>query len=227
MATAAQRPRLSKDRLLRAAVRRADREGIDSLSMRTLAVDLGAKPMSLYFYVASKEDILGGILDLIVSEFELSEEADWRSALRRSMLSAHDTLLRHPWACQLFMTTPRSSARLRYMEALLKTLREGGFSPLMTHHAYHVLESHLIGFTLWETGHTEDRGLTNRAKAFVGGKAAAAYPYVVEHARLHFGASARRDRPEFEFGLDLLLEALESRRTDSSEGTPSTRRARE
>jgi AcrR family transcriptional regulator len=206
---------LSRDRVLGAAIRIADQSGIDSLSMRNLAEELGVEAMSVYYYVANKDEILDGIVDIVVDEFALpSGEGDWKAALRESAISAHDVLMRHPWACNLMMSTKRiSPARLRYMESLLKRLREAGFTARMTHHAYHALDSHIIGSTLWEAGYSENPDLTDKAKAFVR-EALGEYPYIVEHAAQHFTRSKRKDVREFDFGLDLILDGLERIRAD-------------
>ena len=112
------RVRLSKDRVLRAAIQIADKAGIDSLTMRKLAQKLGIEAMTLYYYFAKKDDIVDGILDLVVSEIEVpSGRPDWKAAVRRSAVSAHQVLLRHPWACSLMMSPTRvRGGRLRYME---------------------------------------------------------------------------------------------------------------
>ncbi|MDP9282154.1 MAG: TetR/AcrR family transcriptional regulator C-terminal domain-containing protein [Chloroflexota bacterium] len=201
---------LSRDRVLQAAISLADAGGIESLSMRKLAQELGVEAMSVYYYVANKDAILDGIVDIVVAEFDMAAGgADWKSAIRHSAISAHDVLMRHPWACGLMMSAKRvSSARLQYMESLLKRLREAGFSASMTHHAYHALDSHIIGSTLWEAGYSANRDLTDKAKAFVR-KSVDAFPYVVEHAEQHLTKSKRSDIREFEFGLDLILDGLE------------------
>src|SRR4029453_18614237 len=96
------RPPLSKERVLRAALAMADEGGIESLTMRKLAHELGVEGMSLYHYVAKKDDLLAGIVDIVLLEIELpAEGADWKAAIRRIAISAHDTLTRHPWACRL------------------------------------------------------------------------------------------------------------------------------
>lgn len=204
------RVRLSRDRVLEAAIGLADRGGIDSLSMRKLAEELGVEAMSTYHYVANKDAILDGIVDMVVEEFEqASGSADWKAAIRRSAVSAHDVLMRHAWACGLMMSTKRvSPARLRYMESLLGRLREAGFSAAMTHHAYHALDSHIIGSTLWETGYSANKDLAVKAKTFVR-EIAAEYPYLAEHAEQHLTKSTPNRVREFDFGLDLILDGLE------------------
>jgi AcrR family transcriptional regulator len=205
------RVRLSKDRVLRAAIQIADKSGIEALTMRKLAQRLGVEAMTLYYYMTKKDDILDGILDLVVSEIELpSEGGDWKASLRGSAISAHQVLLRHPWACGLMMAPARiRPGRLRYMESVLKRLREAGFSAEMTHHAYHALDSHILGFTMWEVGYTTgikelpDSGATLRRALTLD-----EYPYLVEHMEEHVTAS-RGDDGEIEFGLDLILDGLE------------------
>lgn len=196
--------------MLGAAIRIADRSGIDSLSMRKLAEELGVEAMSVYYYVANKDEILDGMVDIVVGRFELpSSEGDWKAALRQSAISAHDVLMQHPWGCSLMMSTKRTSpARLRWIESSLKRLREAGFTARMTHHAYHALDSHIIGSTLWEAGYSANPDLTDKAKAFIR-EALGEYPYIVEHAQQHFTRSKRKDVREFDFGLDLILDGLE------------------
>src|SRR5215211_2173564 len=97
--TAEQRIPMSRERVLRAATAFADRNGIESLSMRKLARELGVEAMTLYYYVASKNDLLEGMTDLVASEIELpADETEWRAATRERATSAHAVLARHPWA---------------------------------------------------------------------------------------------------------------------------------
>ena len=203
------RVRMDRDRLLRAAIQIADKSGIEALTMRRLAQRLGVEAMTLYYYVANKDDIVDGILDLVVGQIELpSEGGDWRAALRRSAVSAHEVLLRHPWACALMMSPARiRGARFRYMESLLKRLRDAGFSAEMTHHAYHALDSHILGFTLWEVGYSTGIKELPDAAAFRRTFPVDRYPYIVEHMGEH-GKKSDGDG-EFGFGLDLILDGLE------------------
>lgn len=206
------RPPLSKERVLRAAVRLADAGGIESLTMRKLARELGVEAMSLYHHVAGKDDILDGIVDLVVGEMDVAtEDTDWKAAIRQSAISTHEVLLRHPWACSLMMaTTTISPSRLRWMEALLAALRQGGFSADLTHHAYHALDSHITGFTLWQVSFTFDaEDLQELGAAFLRELPVDEYPYFAEHVEQHLLPSGSEDKSEFEFGLDLILDGLE------------------
>lgn len=203
---------LSRDRVLRAAINLADKDGIKSLTMRQLAQELAVEAMSLYYYVAKKDDILNGIVDLVMSEIELpSDEADWKAVIRKSAISAHEVLLRHPWACNLMMSPNRDSpARLRWMDSILRSLREAGFSAELTHHAYHALDSHITGFTLWEVNLQFNREeLADLGATFLQELPVGEYPYLVEHVEWHLTESGDGDECEFEFGLDLILDGLE------------------
>ncbi len=201
---------LSRERVLRTALTLADESGIESLTMRKLAQQLGVEAMSLYHYVAKKDDILDGIVDLVIQEIDLpAKSVDWKPAVRQIAISAYEALSRHPWAAGLMFSTGESPARLRYMEALLGTFREAGFSPELTHHAYHALDSHIIGFTLWVVSFSfEAEDLPELASNFLEQLTADEYPYVVEHVQQHL-AEPSEDEGEFEFGLDLILDGLE------------------
>jgi len=211
------RPGLGRDRVLYAAVELADRDGIGALTMRRLAQALGVEAMSLYHYVASKDEILDGIVDLVVSEFELpAADLEWQPALRRTAVSAHEVLVRHPWAANLMLSSGPHQARLRYMDGILGCLRRGGFSAEMTHHAYHALDSHILGFTLWQVGITPiDRPLKDLAGEFLSQLPRDEYPWLAEHIEGHLAPARPDEESEFEFGLDLILSGLERIRTAS------------
>ncbi|HET7743109.1 MAG TPA: TetR/AcrR family transcriptional regulator [Gaiellaceae bacterium] len=199
--------------MLRTAVRLADENGLESLSMRKLGQELGVQAMSLYNHVASKDDLRDGILDLVKQEIELPPAgADWKAAIRASAISAHDVLVRHPWAAGLINSTRTvSSARLGWMEAILRTLREAGCSANLTHHAYHALDSHITGFTLWQVSFRwEELGdLEELAASFLRTLPVEKYPYLAEHVREHLVEPDPEEKTEFEFGLDLILDGVE------------------
>lgn len=205
------RTRLSRESVLRAAIGLVDEHGIGALSMRRLGQLLGVEAMSLYNHVANKDDLLDGMVDLVWGQIALPSAAgDWRAAVRESALSGYQVLLRHPWVCSL--VTSRATplpARLRYIEALLARLREAGFSAGLAYHGYHALDSHLIGFTLWEVGHSIPTGdLADLAAAFQR-EHAAAYPYLAEHAGQHVQRAGRDGDGEFAYVLDLILDGLD------------------
>ena len=205
---------LSRERVLAAALALADRDGIESLTMRKLAADLGVEAMTLYYYVARKRDIIDGIFDTVMAEIEVPMGGvDWKAAIRRGAMSAHDVLLRHPWAAGEIWTAGAGPARLAYMEALLGRLREAGFSPSMTHHAYHALDSHIVGFTLWASGYAAVADeMEDVAPSMVRDLPADRFPNLLEHIQQHLAPSPDPDAAsegEFAFGLDLILDGLE------------------
>jgi AcrR family transcriptional regulator len=202
---------LSRDRILQAALELADEGGIESLTMRKLGQVLGFEAMSLYNYVASKDDLLNGILDLVLAESDPPAPAgEWDTAIRSSAISVHQSLQRHPWACPLLMAPGRvRPARLRYMNSLLGRLREAGFSAETTYHAYHVLDAHIIGFSLWQTTHSYNATqMSDMAAAFERMIPADEYPYLREHGEQHFTEGPHREVSAFEFGLDLILDGF-------------------
>ena len=167
--------------------------------------------MSLYNHVANKDDILNGIVDIIESDIELpSPGAEWKPALRKTALSAHDLFERHPWAASLALSaTGTRPARWRYMNAVLGCLREAGFSADMTDLAYHALESHIAGFTLWASqAKVDEAGLADLAASFLR-DLPDDLPYLVEHVDQHLKERDPEDEGAFAFGLDLILDGLE------------------
>ncbi len=210
--TAEPRIPLSKERVLRAAINLADEGGIESLTMRKLGQELGVEAMSLYNHVSNKDDILDGIVDIVVNEIDLpSNEADWKTDMRQWAISAREILLRHPWACSLIVSRPRvDSAWLRYFDSAFGCLREAGFSIEMAHHAWHVLDSHILGFTLQELNSPFDtEEIPEVAAMFPRQVPADEYPYITEYITDVFMDSGHDDDFEFEFGLDLILDGLE------------------
>jgi AcrR family transcriptional regulator len=210
---------LNRDRILQAALVLADEGGIESLTMRKLGQELGFEAMSLYNHVARKDDLLDGILDLVLAETEPPSPADeWAAAIRRSAISVHDALTRHPWACPLLMSPAHiRPARLHYMDALLGRLREAGFSADATYHAYHVLDAHIFGFSLWQASHSFNAGqMPDLAAEFARMIPIDVYPYLHEHGLQHMTEGPLHDVSAFELALDLILGGLEQTRETGS-----------
>src|SRR5258708_20310216 len=200
---AKQRGLLSRDRILRTAIRLADDSGLESLTMRKLGQTLGVEAMSLYNHVANKDDVLDGMLDLVLSEIDLSPDLDDPdAALRTAVISAHETLMRHPWACGLILSPSPVRvfpARLRYMESLLERLADACFSVIQTYHGYHALDSHILGFTLWALGHTPDvEDPAAFAATFIESLRADGYTHLIEHVEQHLDESRRDETGEFD-----------------------------
>jgi AcrR family transcriptional regulator len=216
---------LSRERVLRAAVNVADEGGIESLTMRRLAEELGAEAMSLYYHVADKDAVLDGMVDVVAREInEVVDQIDvpsvgaaWKNAVRQRILSAREVLLRHRWAPGVFETrTNTTPAVVQYFDALLGLMRDGGFSYDLGHHALHALGSRALGFTqeLFDPG---DEAGDEEATAMLESMANQ-LPHLVgmmmevAHDDPDSTLGWCDDQTEFEFGLDLILDGLDRMR---------------
>jgi AcrR family transcriptional regulator len=209
---------LSRERILRAALELADESGIESLTMRKLGQTLGFEAMSLYNHVANKDDVLDGILELVLGETHPpAPEGEWDAAIRESAISVYDALRRHPWACALLMSPEHVLAtRLEHMDVLLRRLRDAGFSPTTVYHAYHALDAHIFGFSLWAASHTfKAEDLPGLAASFLLKFPLDDYPALKEHFDQHVAGGPHHDVSAFEFSLDVILDGL--RRTHERE----------
>ena len=206
------RPRLSRDRVLRGAVAVADAGGIGSLTIRSLANELGVKPMSVYHHVANKEEILDGIVDIVFSEIDRpTVGGDWRSELRRRAHSARRVLRIHPWAIPLLESrTSPGPATLGHHDAVLGTLLAAGFSAEMTAHAYALLDAFVYGFAVQEASLPFEGpgGVSEVAEPIVELMSGGEYPHLVEMATTYYVQPGYDFGNEFEFGLTLILDAL-------------------
>lgn len=206
---------LTREHILRTAIRVADAEGLDALSMRRLAQEVGVEAMSLYHHVANKDAVLDGIADLVVAEIAVPEiRGDWRAEMRKRSTSAHEVFLRHPWAALLVGTRVNvGPAMLRYVNATLGCLREAGFSWVLADRAWNTLDSHVFGFTLQELSFPLARDeYASAARMFLPMLPVEQYPYMRALTELvsegeHHGVQ------DFQLGLDLLLDGLERLRT--------------
>ncbi|MGB5915021.1 MAG: TetR/AcrR family transcriptional regulator C-terminal domain-containing protein [Phormidesmis sp.] len=211
LSTAKSRVPLSKKRVLKTALRLADEGGIESLSMRKVAQALGVKAMSLYNHVANKDDMLDGIVDMVVSEIEVPDlGVSWKTAMRSRAISAHEVLLRHPWASLPMVSRINvGPAMLRYVDATLGCLLEAGFSGELADRAWNAMDSHIYGFTLQELNFpVAESDYAATAADFLPMIPADQYPYMnrlsVQVAEGDYDGVAN-----FEFGLELILEGLE------------------
>ncbi len=206
---------LSRERILRTAVALADQGGVEAASMRKIAQELGVVPMALYKHVASKDELLDGMIDVVVGEIDPpATNVDWKTAVRERILSARRALLRHPWASRVMESrTEPTPTVLAYMDSMIGMFRTGGFSMDLTHHAMHAMGSRLMGFTqeLFNDGGDVDP----EVEARMWGQMADVYPSIYElfltvtHDDASVVGPGCDDQFEFEFALDLLLDGLE------------------
>ncbi|WP_250564936.1 TetR/AcrR family transcriptional regulator C-terminal domain-containing protein [Adonisia turfae] len=208
---------LNRERILAAAMQLADDHGIDALSMRKLAQQLGVKAMSLYNHVANKDDLIDGMVDIVASEIEVPDVAvDWKTAMRSRAISAHRVLLRHPWATMAIVSRANvGPAMLRYVDATLGCLVEAGFSFEMADHVWNAIDSHIYGFTLQKLNFPfEEAEYVEAAQQHVAMLPVDTYPYL--NKLTHYVMDGRYNGiHDFEFGLELLLNSLDSFRKTS------------
>lgn len=206
---------LTKERILRTAVALADEGGAESASMRKIAQELDVVPMALYRHVKDKDELLDGMLDVVVGEIDPPRSnAEWKTAIRERILSARRALLRHPWASRVMESRIEPTPTLLgYMDSMIGMFRRGGFTMDLTHHAMHVMGSRLMGFSqeLFDDSSDADPDLEMEMYAAM----ADTYPWISELALTvaHDDASVVGagcdDQFEFEFALDLVLDGLE------------------
>ena len=203
---------LSRDRVLRAAVALAETSGLEALTMRRLGQELGVEAMSLYRYVANKDDLLDGMVDVVFGEIELPPDGDeWRTAMRRRAISVRAALTRHPWATPLMQSRSRPGpATLRHHDAVIGTLRSAGFPIDLVAHAMSALDSYIHGFALRQRSLPFETGeqTAELAQSIMAGFPAGDYPHLVELTVEHVLQPGYDYGEEFAFGLDLILDGL-------------------
>ena len=207
---------LTRATVVRAAIAFADQHGIEALSMRKLGDDVGVEAMSLYNHVANKSDLLDGMIDAVFGEIDMPTDAtDWKAALRQRGISARDVLARHRWAIGLMESrTSPGPATLRHHDAVIGTLRRGGFSVAMAAHAFSVLDSHLYGFALQEATLPFETGedTAELAREILAMTSPDDYPHLTEMTVEHILQPGYDYGDEFAFGLDLILDGLDRAR---------------
>jgi AcrR family transcriptional regulator len=218
--TARAREPLTKERILRASVALADEVGVESLSMRRLAQELGVVPMALYKHVANKDELFDGMIDVVVGEIDPPiEGADWKTTMRRRILSARRALLRHPWASSVLESRGEPTPTvIGYMDSMMGVFLDGGFSVDLMHHAMHVMGSRILGFSQELFDDTASMPADKAAEIWT--QMAEYYPNIAKLIPVAMGThegpvvgGGCDDQFEFEFALDLVLEGLERLRS--------------
>jgi AcrR family transcriptional regulator len=207
------RSRLSRDRVLRVAIAHADAGGLEGLSMRRLAEELGSAPMALYRHVANKDDLIDGMIDIVFSEVGPPPAGpDWRTAMRRRAISLRDVLARHQWAIGLMESRRHPGpANLRHHDAVIGSLRAGGFDLTMAAHAYSLLDGYIYGFALTKMTLPFDStaDIAEVAKDMLRPFPANEYPNLAEFITDLAMQPGYDFGNEFEYGLELILDGLE------------------
>jgi AcrR family transcriptional regulator len=213
------REQLTEERVLSTAVELADRHGLEWLSMRKLADELGVSAMSAYYYVPNKARLIDGMVDRVFAEIEPpSPEIDWKEAMRRRAISTREALLRHPWAVgHMEGRGHHGPANLRLHDAVLGCLRAAGFSLADTVHAYSVQDAYIYGFALQQTDMSpetsDDFAAVAEQQMDTYKDVLADYPNLVEVVGGHVAKAGYDYATEFLFGLDLILDGLDRLRS--------------
>ena len=203
---------LSRPRALTAALALADAEGLGAVTMRKVAQALGVEAMSLYHHVANKDDILDGMVDMVLSEIELpADDTDWKTAMRQRGDSVRAVLTRHPWAITVMQSrTSPGPATLQHLDAMIGRCRRAGFSVEMAAHAISLLDSYIYGFVMQEVNlpFDDQSDLGELVEQIMPDLSTATHPYLIElttEVVLQPGYSYGN---EFDFGLDMVLDGL-------------------
>ena len=206
---------LNREQVVQAAVALADERGLAAVTMRKVGEALGVEAMSLYNHVANKVDLLDGMVDLVFGEIGLPDPSDdWKPAMRQRAVSARSAVSRHPWATGLMESRAAPGpANLRHHDAVIGSLRAGGFPVALAAHAFSLLDSYVYGFCLQETGLPFDAtdDMEAMVESILGHLPEAEYPHLWWLTVEHVLQPGYDYGDEFAFGLDLILDALATR----------------
>jgi AcrR family transcriptional regulator len=204
---------LTRERVLETALQLADQGGIEALSMRKLGQALGVEAMAVYYHLANKDEVLDGIVDLVFAQINLPiEGAPWKSEMRRRGISLYEVLQRHRWAIGMMEARVQAGpANLRHHDAVIGNLQAAWFSSAMVAHAYSVLDGYIYGFALtkmslpFETPEDVEEVTQRMMEPYPSTE----YPHLARFVNEHIMRPDYAFTEEFEYGLDLILDALE------------------
>jgi len=213
---------LNRDTVVASAIELADAEGIDAVSMRTLAAGLGVVPMALYKHVSNKDELVGAMVARVIGEIAApAPSGAWRADARALLEAARATQHRHPWAWSAIESQGApTTAALDHMEAMISRLRQGLTAPL-AHQVMHALGSRLWGFSqeVFSSPPPSDPQVAAAAAAMLAER----WPFVLEsaisasHGPDGIVGPGCDDEAEFIFAIDLILDGAE-RLAAESEG---------
>src|SRR5919201_5224188 len=205
---------LTRQRVVEAALRVMDEEGLDAVSMRRVAREVGVEAMSLYHYVEDKEDLLDGVCESVMAEFVFPEPSqDWRENCRRGARAWRQLLRKHPNVMRLFAEERgpvRSAESMRPMEYALEILRSSGISARDTAQAFHAFGGYIQGFVMMEFGSIAGGGSPEHLKAQAAFAEGLPEDFVtLRDVAPHFMECDHDE--QFEVGIDLLIRGLEAK----------------
>jgi AcrR family transcriptional regulator len=209
---------LTRERVLRAALKLADEGGLGSLSMRKLGHELGVEAMAVYYHFADKDEVIDGVVDIVFAEIDVPVAgAPWKAAMRRRAISVRDALLRHRWAIGLMEARAHPGpANLRHHDAVIGNLRAAGFDSAMVAHAYSVLDGYIYGFALTKMNLPFDSSdmVEEMAQTMLEPFPFDQYPNLAAFVTEHVTQPGYDFGDEFEYGLDLILDGIERARNE-------------
>ena len=209
---------LTRERVLRAALKLADEGGLGSLSMRKLGHELGVEAMAVYYHFADKDEVIDGVVDIVFAEIDVPVAgAPWKAAMRGRAISVRDALLRHRWAIGLMEARAHPGpANLRHHDAVIGNLRAAGFDSAMVAHAYSALDGYVYGFALTKMNLPFDSSdmVEEMAQTMLEPFPFDQYPNLAAFVTEHVMQPGYDFGDEFEYGLDLILDGIERARNE-------------
>ena len=211
--TTAERRPLDRTTVVSAATALADREGVEALTMRRLAEELGFKVMALYTHVSGKDELLTLMVDAVAAEITPPTEGlEPLQAVRAHAVATRAAFVRHPWAPAVWQQHLPGPARVDLMEELLELFAASRLDEEIAHHGFHAVTNHVLGYTLQDLAMTSgasdaaDRDITDVAGDFLGGISAETHPHTVRHVHQHLSGHTSSS---FELVLDLIIDGLQ------------------
>lgn len=200
--------------MIEVALKRADESGLNALSMRSLAKEMGCGVMSLYNHVKDKDDLLDAMVEAVAAEIELpnpslaASPSDWKAELRGCIISAYRMMLAHPWLPAQWGRS-LGYAKNRYHDAVLGMMRQADFPEELACRGFHALTMHVVGFSLQvlEMPFANKRELRTFAKQHLIGLEEQELTYLHDHVLFHL--AGKDERSDFKYMLDLILDGLE------------------
>ena len=208
----ANRAPVNQERTLSVALAVADSEGIEAVTMRRLARELGVEAASLYHHVRGKAEILDGLVEAVAGRIELPDPSpNWRRDITRRAHNTRATLREHPWAVSLMASRTRpGTATLRLLETGIRSFRQGGFSVVLAAHAVSTVDSYVHGFVLQEVNlpFRDESQLAAMIGQIMESFPASEFPYLFELTLEHVLQPGYDYGQEFDSGLEVVLNGV-------------------
>jgi AcrR family transcriptional regulator len=201
---------LDAERIVDVAITLADTEGVDALTMRRLADELGYKVMALYRHVANKDELLGRMVDAVAGAIPMpADDTPPLVGIRQHAIATHDAFVEHPWVPTLWLRHLPGPGRTEQMEYLLAAFGRSDLPSDLAHHGFHAVNNHVLGYTLQAlemAATTDGRAAEDLARSFIDSLDPERHPHSIEHVQQHIDGDTGSS---FELVLDLILDGLQ------------------